>query len=159
MGVEAAESAATETGAGRGAELVRPVLTSSWYGGWSRSGEAAASFDSNTGEFAFALLADKSVSVRWWLRLYQTDPVWITYDQTRRYFPDFIVIDSEGVHWLVEDKGDGQVTDATVLVKQAAAEEWAALVTDSKLFGVWRYLVVSESDIKSASNWEALIAP
>jgi type III restriction enzyme len=53
---------------------------------------------------------------------------------------------------------DGQVTDATVLAKSAAAEEWATLATDSKLFGVWRYLLVSESDIRSAPNWEALVA-
>lgn len=133
-------------------------LLRGWYGGWTRSAEAAASFDSNTGEFAFAKFVDKSDGVRWWLRLYQTDPVWITYDQTRRYYPDFIVIDTDGIHWIVEVKGDGQVADATVLAKQAAAEEWAARATESKLFGTWRYLLVAESDIKAHANWESLVA-
>lgn len=133
-----------------------PFLLRAWFGGWARSAEAAASFDSNTGEFFFALLVDKSDGVAWWLRLYQTDPVWITYDQTRRYYPDFVVIDTAGVQWLIEVKGDGQVTDATVLAKAAAGQAWAARGTDSKLFGVWRYLLVSETDIRSAANWEAL---
>lgn len=135
-----------------------PFLVRAWYGGWTRSAEAAASFDSNTGEFAFATLADKSDGVSWWLRLYQTDPVWITYDQTRRYYPDFIVITTSGTQWLVEVKGDGQVTETTVLAKQAAAEDWAARATDSTHFGVWRYLPVSESEIKHAPNWESLVA-
>lgn len=135
-----------------------PFELRAWYGGWSKSAEFAASFDSNSGEYRFAELADRSDGVTWWLRLYQTDPVWITYDQTRRYYPDFIVIDTAGVNWLVEVKGDGQVTDTTVLAKQSAAEEWASRVTDSNLFGVWRYLLVSESDIRSAANWESLVA-
>jgi type III restriction enzyme len=92
------------------------------------------------------------------VRLYRTDPVWITYEQTRRYYPDFIVIDSSSVQWLVEVKGDDQLTDATVLAKSVAAEEWAARATDAKLFGVWQYLLVSEKDIKLAANWEALVA-
>lgn len=134
-------------------------VTREWYGGWNKSAESAASFDSRTGEFAFAQLVDKSDEVAWWLRLYQSDPVWITLTPVGRYFPDFIVIDGAGVHWLVEAKSDAAAaTDSSVAAKKAAAEEWAAVVNDSKSFGTWRYLLVTESEIKAASNWNALIS-
>lgn len=134
-------------------------VTREWYGGWNKSAESAASFDSFTGEFAFAKLVDNSDEVSWWLRLYQSDPVWITLTPVGRYFPDFIVIDRAGVHWLVEAKSDAAAaSDTTVAAKKAAAEEWAIAVNDSKSFGTWRYLLVTESEIKAASNWNALVA-
>ena len=134
-------------------------VTREWYGGWKKSAESAASFDSYTGEFAFAQLVDNSDEVAWWLRLYQTDPVWITLAPVGRYFPDFIVVDSAGVHWLVEAKSDAAAaTDSSVAAKKLAAEEWAVAVNDSKSFGTWRYLLVTESAIKAASNWNALVA-
>lgn len=95
-----------------------------WYDGWNKAAEHASAFDSNTGEFAFAQLADQSDGVRWWLRLYRTDPVFILYG-TQRYYPDFIVIDDDNVHWVVETKGDAAAAnDTQVAEKRAAAEEW-----------------------------------
>ena len=130
-----------------------------WYRGWTKCAEAAASFDSYTGEFAFAKLVDDSDGVAWWLRLYQTDPVWITMHPVGRYFPDFIVVDTAGVHWLVEAKSDAAAAaDATVAAKAAAARDWAIAATESKLFGTWRYLLATETDIANASNWNALVA-
>lgn len=133
-------------------------VTRDWYGGWSKSAESAASFDSYSGEFAFAKLVDDSEGVAWWLRLYQSDPVYITMHPVGRYYPDFIVIDDAGVQWLIEAKSDAAAAnDATVAAKKSAAEEWAIAATESRSYGTWRYLLVTETDIKNATNWEALV--
>jgi type III restriction enzyme len=129
-----------------------------WYGGWSKSAEHAAQFDSQSAEFALAQLLDDSDTVAWWLRLSRADPVWITLQPVGRYYPDFIVIDDAGVNWLVEAKSDAAAAnDTSVATKAAAAEEWAAAVTDDGSFGTWRYRMVTESDIRAANNWAGLV--
>ncbi|RZT55948.1 type III restriction enzyme [Microcella alkaliphila] len=129
-----------------------------WYGEWSKSAEAAASFDSKTAEFAFATLIDQSDGVAWWLRLYQPDGAYITRMPSGRYYPDFIVIDDEGVHWLVETKSDAAAAnDLDVAAKKRAAEDWAVEVNDSRSFGTWRYALITESHIRAAPNWRALL--
>lgn len=137
-----------------------PFVVHEWYGGWKHSAEHAASFDSNTGEFALATLIDQSEGIAWWLRLYTTDPAFIRWGpaDAQRYFPDFLVIDTDGVNWVVEAKSDAAMANPDVLAKKAAALEWVHSVNDSKLFGVWRYLLASESDIKASPNWAALTA-
>lgn len=129
-----------------------------WYGGWAKSAEYAAQFDSQSAEFALAQLLDDSETVAWWLRLTRADPAWITLQPVGRYYPDFIVVDADGIHWLVEAKSDAAAAnDTTVAAKAAAAEEWAAAVNDAGSFGTWRYRVVTESDIRAANNWAGLV--
>lgn len=137
-----------------------PFVVHEWYGGWSKNAEHASAFDSNTGEFAFATLVDQSDAVRWWLRLYTTDTAFIRWGaaDTQRYFPDFVVIDDDGVNWVVETKSDAALLNPDVLAKKKAAEAWVIAVNESKLFGQWRYLLVGETDIKDAPNWKALVA-
>ena len=61
------------------------------------------------------------------------------------------------MHWLVEVKSDSAAAnDTSVAAKSAAAQEWAQTVRESKLFGEWRYLLVTESDIKASPTWEVL---
>lgn len=133
-------------------------VTRDWYGGWSRSVEQAAQFDSKTAEFALAQLLDDSETVSWWLRLSRADPVWVTLPTSGRYYPDFIVIDTDAVQWLVEAKSDVAAADsADVARKAAAAQEWADEATANGSFGVWRYRVVTESEIRAANNWAALV--
>lgn len=133
-------------------------VTRDWYGGWSKSAEAAAQFDSKSAEFALAHLLDDSETVAWWLRLSRADPVWVTLQPVGRYYPDFIVIDTEGVHWLVEAKSDAAAAnDSSVASKAAAAEEWAREATANGTFGTWRYRVVTESDLRAANNWAGLV--
>ena len=103
-------------------------------------------------------LVDQSDGVAWWLRLYPSDGAYITRMPAGRYFPDFIVIDTEGVHWLVETKSDAAAAnDLDVAAKKRAAEDWVAAVNESKSFGVWRYLLVTESNISNSPNWSALL--
>ena len=95
--------------------------------------------------------------MRWWLRLYTNGPAWIEWDGGR-YFPDFIAIDDKQVHWLIEGKADSDAEDAGVVAKRHAAEAWVAEVNDVGAYGEWRYLFVTESDIKSANGrWLDLV--
>lgn len=136
-----------------------PFVVHEWYGGWSKAAEHAASFDSNTGEFALASLIDQSDGVVWWLRLYTTDPAFIRWGSadTQRYFPDFLVLDIDGINWVVEAKADTSIANPDVLAKKAASLAWVDDVNEAKLLGTWRYLLVSESEIKESPNWAALI--
>lgn len=130
-----------------------------WYSGWTKSIEPVATFDAKSTEWALADIFDSSSATRWWLRLYDKGEVYIERDNGRRYYPDFIVIDQDDTHWLVEAKADDRVKDAEVQEKRRAAEEWARFVRDTGEFGTWRYLFVTESMIaKAYGNWHQLIA-
>jgi type III restriction enzyme len=140
------------------ADRYSPFVVNEWYGGWARSAESAAAFDSYSGEYAFAMRADVSEGVQWWLRLYTSDPAWINREPVGRYYPDFIVIDQENVHWVVETKSDAAArNDTDVAAKRRDAEAWVIAVNDSKSFGTWRYLFVTESELKVAMDWGALV--
>lgn len=129
-----------------------------WYGGWLKNAEHAAAFDSKTGEFDLAMLIDRSPGVSWWLRLYVNEPAYINRDPVGRYYPDFIVIDAAGVHWVVEAKSDAAArNDSDVAAKRRDAESWVTAVNESHNFGTWRYLFATETDIRSAADWDALV--
>ena len=74
------------------------------------------------------------------------------------YNPDFLAVDTDGVHWLLEPKMEKEVGTAEVKGKRAAAERWASHVSnDENAKAEWRYLLLSESDIASAKgSWGAL---
>lgn len=128
-----------------------------WYGPWDKNVADAARFDSKTGEFALAQKVDTDDSVRWWMRLCTTGEARICRPTGKRYFPDFIVIDAANVHWLVEAKSDTAAeSDADVAAKRREAEERAAAVRATHQFGTWRYVFVTETDIKHAPSWSAL---
>jgi type III restriction enzyme len=58
----------------------------------------------------------------------------------RSYYPDFVAVDSDGVHWLIETKG---AETAEVVHKDLAARNWcenATALTETK----WRYLKIPQ---------------
>ena len=62
----------------------------------------------------------------------------------RNYEPDFVAIDAEGVHWLLESKGQENVD---VLRKNVAAVRWcenASALTDKR----WRYAKVPQKNFE-----------
>lgn len=128
-----------------------------WYGDWERSIQPLASFDARTTEWVLAALFDASASVQWWLRLYERGEVWIERDNGQKYHPDFIVLDTEGVYWVVEGKSDRDARDIEVLDKKRAAEEWARFVRDNGTFGIWRYVFATETHINQSKSWEELL--
>ena len=128
-----------------------------WYGGWTKSIQQAANFDAKTTEWKIAHMIDVGRNVDWWLRLYTSGEVWIELDDGARYFPDFIVLDTEGVYWVVEGKSDSEAESRSVLAKKLAAEQWARTVRDDGRFGIWRYLFATETNLRRANTWEELL--
>lgn len=130
-----------------------------WYSGWNRSILPVASFDAGTTEFALANLLDDSPRIKWWLRLQTSEPAHVELDNGKKYYPDFIAIDDQDTHWLIEGKSDDAANYPDTQAKSLAAEEWARFVNDDGRFGKWRYLFATERAIKRAYNsWEGLLA-
>jgi type III restriction enzyme len=129
-----------------------------WFDGWERSIQQAASFDAKTTEWALAARLDSSPEVRWWLRIYDPGEVWIERDSGGKYYPDFIVLDTEDVFWVVEGKADRDAERTDVLEKKRAAEEWARYVRDDGRYGIWRYIFATEKQIREAQSWTELLA-
>lgn len=132
------------------------------YTGWTRSVYEVNSFDAYSTEFRLASLFDTSPGIKAWARINETVPLRITYLQgaiQRDYEPDFIVIDDDGTHWIVEGKADSEMTNPTVLAKADAAKAWIAAVNASpSVQQQWGYLLAGETAIAAAGSWTALKA-
>ncbi len=133
------------------------------YSGWIRGVYEACSFDAYSTEFRLAELLDKSgTAVRAWVRITHTVPLAIAYRSgagTRTYIPDFVVIDEQGIYWIVEGKRDDEMSNDVVLAKRDAAAAWVRTVnTSGDVHDPWAYLLASEAVIKNVGNWAALKA-
>lgn len=73
-------------------------------GDWFKSLFAEESFDSYTGEYQLARLLNTSPGIVWWRRLHPQDKAFVRYSAKDRYFPDFVALDTDGVHWIIEGK-------------------------------------------------------
>jgi len=145
----------------------RPETTTDRYGdfkgkkgvgfkGYGKSLYAQDWFDSST-ERDVANVLEDAPDITMWVRL-QIGDLPILWTEAREYNPDFITVDGEDTHWIVEVKMDKEMTTADVRGKREAARRWANYVSgDDKVGTAWRYLLVSESDVKTArGSWEAL---
>jgi type III restriction enzyme len=103
-------------------------------------------------------MVDEDEGVRLWVRLHIGELPILWNSAGQEYNPDFIVIERDGTHWIVEVKGDKEMTSEDVKGKREAAKRWANYVTaDDKVGVTWRYLLVSESDLDMAKgSWPAL---
>ncbi len=130
------------------------------YKGWYRSFYDVVRFDAYSTEFRLAELFDTASGVDAWLRVDETVPLRIDYSMGafgRQYEPDFVVIDEDGVHWIVEGKRNSEMNSPVVEAKRDAAREWLRVVNnDSAVSDHWGYLLASESIVASASSWLAL---
>jgi len=131
-------------------------VRSAAYEGWKRSLFGVEWFDS-TPERDLTNTIDEDEGVACWVRLHLKElPIlWTT---GREYNPDFLVIEADGSHLIVETKADKDMTSEVVLGKREAAERWANHVNaDERVTGQWRYVLVSESDVATAKgSWAAL---
>ena len=96
----------------------------------------------NDYELAFAKFLDKSDDVKAFAKLPMQLGFCIQYTDTlaniRNYFPDFIAINKDGSHWIIETKGR---EDVDVALKDQAAINWCNAATE--LTGTrWKYLKV-----------------
>ncbi|MBG0716996.1 DEAD/DEAH box helicase family protein [Microbacterium sp. 2C] len=126
--------------------------------GWKKAIMPVQIFDAGTTEFQVAKLMDLDPNITWWQRVYTSGAANIPRSGASPYYPDFVVLDKDGVQWVVEAKADDSAQDPDVVAKAAAAREWARAVTDDGDYGEWKYLFVTESDIrKAAASWKALV--
>lgn len=132
------------------------------YEGWNKSVYEINAFDAYSTEFRLASLfeAASSPEVSAWIRINETVPLRIPYllgAVQRQYEPDFIVIDKQGTHWIIEGKADTEMSSPTVTSKRDAARAWVNTVNASDAVPEkWGYLLASESVIASSSSWTSL---
>lgn len=127
------------------------------YEGYRKSMFGQDWFDSST-ERGVANVLDDSDDVQVWVRL-QTGDLPILWTQGgREYNPDFIAVENDGTHWLIEVKMDKEMSREDVQGKRSAAERWANYVNaDDLVHEKWRYLLISETDVRTAKgSWHAL---
>ena len=131
-----------------------------FYGGWIKSLFTAETFDSYTGEYMLAKLLDTSPNIVWWQRLHTADGAFIYYNPRDRYFPDFVAMDDQGTHWIIEGKAQRGKADDVVQKKRAAAEAVVhrLLGEDSFVGQSWGYLIAYEDDIEGSDSWNDLKA-
>ena len=128
------------------------------YTGWSKKSiYEEVWFDSST-ERSLANLLDDAEEIKAWVRLLVKD-LEINWEGGN-YNPDFIAIDKDGVHWVIEVKADRELPTKAVRGKREAAERWANHVNaDDKVKSEWRYMLASESDLKNAKgSWPTIVA-
>ena len=130
------------------------------YGGWFKSLMESESFDSYSGEYVLAKLSNTSPSIEWWHRLHPNAGAFVYYNAKDRYFPDFVALDVNGVHWIIEGKSAKGREDAVVQAKRKAAESLVRrLVAEEAYAGQqWGYLIAYEDDIAQSDSWEDLKA-
>ncbi len=126
------------------------------YTGWRHALYPQEWFDSST-ERSLAIILDMSDEIAYWARLQRKDLeiAW----EGGNYNPDFVAVDTDGVHWVIEVKSDKDAANEDVTAKRAAALRWANQVSAApKLNGVrWRYLLAREADVEQAKeSWPAL---
>jgi type III restriction enzyme len=114
-------------------------------------------FDSGT-EGTVANILDDADEVAYWMRLQKGDLPILWTSGGREYNPDFIVVETDGAHWVVEVKMDKEMKSDEVAGKREAALRWANWVNaSSDVPERWGYILVSESDVKMAKgSWPAL---
>lgn len=127
------------------------------YDGWKRSMFPVAWFDSEP-ERRVGNMLDEDDSVACWVRLHTNDLPILWNSAGQQYNPDIIVIGEDGVHTIVEVKMDKEISSADVQGKRDAAKRWANHVNaDDGVKTKWEYLLISETDIKTAKgSWPAL---
>ncbi len=114
-------------------------------------------FDSST-ERDVANILDDAEEIAYWTRLQTGDLPILWHGSGREYNPDFIAVDADDVHWIIEVKMNKEMTSAEVQSKREAAIRWSQHVNaDPKVADTWRYLLVSEDHVKTAKgSWTAL---
>ena len=103
----------------------------------------------NDFEREFAKFLDGCSDVRAFAKLPQIFGFSIEYTDAamnlKSYFPDFVAIDDEGTHWLLEAKGQENID---VIRKDNAATRWCENAT--ALTGtLWRYVKVPQKDYEA----------
>lgn len=125
------------------------------YIGWKRSVFEQVWFDSSP-ERDLANILDDADEVECWVRLERGDLPILWTDTGNWYNPDFLVVEKDRTHWLLEVKQDRMMEDESVRKKRQQAERWVTRVNlDEKVDVTWRYLLIPERAVRDArGSWE-----
>ena len=75
------------------------------------------------------MILDDADEIDLWCRL-QTGDLRIVWESDgRQYAPDFVAVETEGTHWVIEPKADRDLASPTVQGKEIAATRWAQHVS------------------------------
>ena len=129
-----------------------------FYGGWFRGLFPVDSFDSWSAEYCLARLLNVSPNIVWWKRLHVRERASIQYTVKNTYYPDFVALDTDGVHWIIEGKDARGRTDEVVQAKREAAETTVIKLLAEPAFADqrWGYLIAYEDDVAIAETWDEL---
>lgn len=140
-------------------DLTGAFKKSNAYEGWKKSVYPVEWFDSAP-ERSLAVMLDQSKDIKVWVRLQANDMPIVWRNDGRQYNADFIVVERDETHWVVESKMDREMSSEEVQGKREAAKRWVNYVNaDATVNAKWGYLLVSQSDISDArGSWSALKA-
>jgi len=120
-------------------------------------------FPSNKGEFEknFMEFLDRDSGVERFLKINETQHAFAIIYYIRKdgllatYHPDFIVGTEDRIY-LIETKGDNQMDDRNVRLKQTATVEWTRKINDlpaeERMGRQWEYVLLSEDNFYSLSG-------
>lgn len=135
-------------------------ITSILFDGIKRGVFESAKFDSEP-ELIFAqILESESNLVSSWLRPSRDEFEFLTYNQGKKYEPDFVV-ETMDIIYLVEVKADKDLDAKDVLAKKERAISYCKVVSEwakSSKNKEWRYLFIPASKIKETTTWKYLIS-
>ncbi len=80
----------------------------------------------------------------------------VYYTVKDRYLPDFVALDTDEVHWIIEAKSERGRDDAQVQAKRKAAETLVLRLAAEETYAgqKWGYLISYEQGIAKADSWE-----
>ena len=80
------------------------------------------------------------------------------YTSRDRYFPDFVALDRDGVHWIIEGKDKRGRDNATVQAKRIAAESLVRRLAAEPTYSGqhWGCMIAYEDDIERSDSWDDL---
>jgi len=118
------------------------------FGGFRKTCHSLYKFDSKA-EKDFAAIVEQDKDVLKWLRPAQAQFAIYWKHNSRRYIPDFVVETSDTI-FMVEIKAEGDIDDADVQEKAAAAKEYCEVVSkfnEANGGKKWRYILIPHTAV------------
>ena len=128
------------------------------FSGFKKAGHTLYKFDSDT-ERTFAVVLENDTAVLRWLRPAprQFNIYW-GQGGANHYEPDFIVETADTIY-MCEPKASNKMSDADVLEKQEAAEEYCRAASEFNAENggkPWKYVLISHDEIRPQSSFTYL---
>ena len=117
---------------------------------------STAKFDSHP-ELQFARIIENDSTVKNWLRPANKE-FNITYDNGKRYIPDFVV-ETENLCYLIEIKGEDKINNLDVIAKRNRAVTYCEVASNwakANNYKTWKHLFIPANDVQPNIRFEHL---